>query len=51
MALKRQAYAINGPTLGTNLKPFQWTGQFAKYPHVGLPQSYNFPWVFMFPEM
>ncbi len=53
MALARQSYAINGPTVGgrSKLEPFEWTGQFAKYPHVGLPEKYAFSWQFMAPEL
>ena len=51
MAQKLQAYVINGPTLGADLGPFSWTGQFDKYPHVGLPKTYNFPWVYMKPSL
>ncbi|KAI0219164.1 Phospholipase B-like 1 [Lamellibrachia satsuma] len=45
MALLRQAFIINGPTLGTGLKPFSWTGPFKNMSHVGLPTTYDFDWV------
>ncbi|CAH1794924.1 unnamed protein product [Owenia fusiformis] len=45
MAMSRTASIINGPTLGTGLKPFSWVGGFNKTVHVGLPQKYNFPFI------
>ena len=51
MALQRQAYAINGPTLGDSLPPFKWTGPFANMSHVGLPDVYDFGWEFMQPTL
>jgi len=45
MARKFQADIINGPTLGTGLPPFSWTGQWEKLSHVGLPQTYNYTFV------
>ncbi|XP_060582693.1 phospholipase-B 81-like, partial [Ruditapes philippinarum] len=41
MALEMTADIINGPTLGTGLKPFQWTDEY-KQSHIGLPETYNF---------
>lgn len=41
MALEMTADIINGPTLGTGLKPFQWTDDY-KQSHIGLPKTYNF---------
>lgn len=49
-ALNRSSLAISGPTLGTNLKPFSWTGRFAQEAHFGLPDVYNFDWVEMKPR-
>lgn len=51
MALQRQAHAINGPTLGSNLTAFSWSGPFSKYSHQGLPKAYRFPWVYMSPTL
>lgn len=45
MARRFQAEIINGPTLGTGLSPFSWTGKFASLPHVGLPETFSFPFV------
>ncbi|CAD5123792.1 DgyrCDS12103 [Dimorphilus gyrociliatus] len=50
-ALSRRSIAISGPTLGTNLKPFSWTGIFEKEAHFGLPTTYNFDWVEMKPKL
>ncbi|KAK3089734.1 hypothetical protein FSP39_006039 [Pinctada imbricata] len=41
MALSFQADIINGPTLGSGLPPFVWTGSY-KQSHVGLPEKYAF---------
>ncbi|KAJ8037244.1 Phospholipase B-like 1 [Holothuria leucospilota] len=50
MADKMQSYAINGPTrFEGSLPPFSWTGQFANYSHVGLPDVYKFDFVTMQP--
>ncbi len=49
MALNMESYAISGPSLESGLKPFAWS-QFEEVPHVGLPKSYHFPWVYMKPE-
>ena len=51
MAKKFQALVINGPTLGTGLKPFSWTGPFSNMSHVGLPETYNFGWYLMEPVL
>ncbi|GFR89701.1 phospholipase B-like [Elysia marginata] len=45
MARQNMADIIGGPTLGSGLPPFSWTGQFAKYSHQGLPQTYNFSFI------
>ncbi|GFR79104.1 phospholipase B-like [Elysia marginata] len=50
MAKNLQAEAINGPTRGTNLPPFSWTGQWAGQPRAGLPEVYNFTFVGMKPR-
>ncbi|KAK3787397.1 hypothetical protein RRG08_032354 [Elysia crispata] len=50
MAKDLQADAINGPTLGTNLPPFSWTGQWAGQPRAGLPLVYNFSFKRMKPR-
>ncbi|KAH3863783.1 phospholipase B-like 1 [Dreissena polymorpha] len=44
MATNLQADVINGPTLGTRLQPFQWTDAY-KQSHVGLPGTYDFPFL------
>lgn len=43
MAQEMTADIINGPTLGTGLKPFQWTTEHQS--HIGLPQKYNFSFI------
>jgi len=50
MARSLQSLAINGPTLGDNLKPFAWTGSFANASHIGLPEKYDFAWQPMQPQ-
>ncbi|KAJ8037242.1 Phospholipase B-like 1 [Holothuria leucospilota] len=50
MADKMQSYAMNGPTrFEGSLPPFSWTGQFANYSHLGLPDVYEFDFVTMQP--
>jgi len=49
MALSMQSYAINGPSLGDSLPPFQWTDAFNNTTHLGLPNLYNFDWQKMKP--
>lgn len=49
-AKNRLSLAISGPTLGTGLKPFSWTGKFASEAHFGLPKTYNFDWILMKPN-
>ena len=45
MARLNQADIIGGPTLSSGLKPFSWTGPWAKYSHQGLPETYNFDFI------
>lgn len=45
MARLFQADIVNGPSLGTGLPPFSWTGKFANESHVGLPETFNFPFI------
>ncbi|BFZ21350.1 hypothetical protein BsWGS_24390 [Bradybaena similaris] len=45
MARFFQADILNGPTLGTGLPPFSWTGKFANKSHAGLPETFNFPFI------
>jgi len=42
--------AIAGPTT-QNQPVFAWSGQWASQSHVGLPYSYNFPWVTLKPSL
>lgn len=51
MALDFNAFAINGPTLGSGLAPFEWTGVFKNTSHVGLPEVYNFDWISTKPSL
>ncbi|RUS74914.1 hypothetical protein EGW08_017330 [Elysia chlorotica] len=50
MAKELQADAISGPTLGTDLPPFSWTGIWSGQPHAGLPEVYNFSFQRMHPR-
>ncbi|CAG5124849.1 unnamed protein product [Candidula unifasciata] len=45
MARNFQADIINGPTTGTRLAPFSWTGKYASKSHAGLPETFNFSFV------
>ncbi|CAE1176247.1 Phospholipase-B 81,Phospholipase B-like 1,Phospholipase B [Acanthosepion pharaonis] len=44
LAKSMTADIISGPTLGTNLNPFAWSGKF-KDSHIGLPEIYDFDFV------
>ncbi|GFO04648.1 phospholipase b-like [Plakobranchus ocellatus] len=50
LARQNRADIIGGPTLGTNLSPFSWTGRFAHFSHQGLPQTYNFSFISVRPR-
>jgi len=47
LALNRIAYAVNGPTTQGQIT-FDWS-KFDSYPHLGMPQLFNFGWVKMSP--
>ncbi|XP_006821648.1 phospholipase B-like 1, partial [Saccoglossus kowalevskii] len=50
MAKQLTSEAISGPTIGTGLQPFKWTDRFPDS-HIGVPQSYNFHFIHMRPEL
>ncbi|GFO04642.1 phospholipase b-like [Plakobranchus ocellatus] len=50
LARQNRADIIGGPTLGTNLPPFSWSGYFAQFSHQGLPQTYNFSFISVRPR-
>lgn len=50
LAPEKKAWVINGPTRGTSLKPFSWS-QYPNATHEGLPDTYNFDFVFMTPTL
>ncbi|KAK3804159.1 hypothetical protein RRG08_047627 [Elysia crispata] len=50
MARQNRADIIGGPTLGSGLQPFSWTGNFSKYSHQGLPETYNFSFISVQPR-
>jgi hypothetical protein len=41
-----QCYAITGPTHQT-LAPFTWSGQWAQFPHAGMPYMFNYNYTLM----
>ncbi len=44
MALNNTAEAINGPTLGSGLKPFAWAKGWQNVAHRGMADVFNFAW-------
>ncbi|XP_022092665.1 phospholipase B-like 1 isoform X2 [Acanthaster planci] len=50
MAKTMSAWAISGPTTSHGLPVFKWTSRFNNS-HVGLPESYDFPFVLMEPSL
>jgi hypothetical protein len=52
MAVEMSSVIINGPTTSHHLKPFCWSsGPFVNSSHVGLPDVYDFDWVFTRPQL
>ena len=51
MARERRAFAINGPTTGTELGNFQWKDKFPDTFHWGTPEMFNFSFVEMTPTL
>nr|XP_020482218.1 phospholipase B-like 1 [Labrus bergylta] len=49
MAEMFSAEALNGPTTQGGLPPFTWVGNFSSISHQGLPPSFNFTFVKMYP--
>ncbi|XP_067938292.1 phospholipase B-like 1 [Watersipora subatra] len=50
MAKQFQAWVINGPSRGDSLTPFSWV-QFKNASHAGLPDIYNFDFIYMKPTL
>jgi len=48
LASQMTALAVNGPTKGDHLPAFSWS-QFTNTSHVGLPETYDFPFLLMSP--
>ncbi len=51
MALAMRAQIISGPTQSHHLPPFSWDPPFDKTPHLGLPHTYDFPWIEAQPKL
>ncbi len=51
LALRLEAFAINGPTTQGGLPPFEWGDEcFSQVPHAGMPPVFDFGWDLQSPE-
>lgn len=49
MAIRRESFAVNGPSPSDNLKPFSWSDFASEGGHEGMPETFNFDFQLMKP--